>query len=79
LTLTTIATVVVGALLPLTPLAGPLGFVVPPMRFGAFVAVATAAYLALVQVAKVILLRRLAPTGNSTRLLKFQQPSRHTA
>jgi Mg2+-importing ATPase len=76
LTATTLATVVVGALLPLTPLARPLGFVVPPIRFGLFVAVATVAYLALVQVAKVILFRRLAPTENSTRLLKFQQAAR---
>jgi len=76
LTVTTLATVVVGALLPLTPLAGPLGFVVLPMRFGLFVAVATVAYLALVQVAKVLLFRRLAPTENSTRLLKFQQAAR---
>ena len=74
LTFTTIATVAVGALLPLTPLARPLGFVVPPLRFGLFVAAATAAYLVLVQVAKVMLFRHLAPTANSTWLLKFQQP-----
>jgi hypothetical protein len=37
------------------------------------VAVATGAYLALVQVAKLILIRRQADTGNSPRSLKFQQ------
>jgi Mg2+-importing ATPase len=57
---TTLAVVLIGALLPLTPLAHALGFVVPPLRFGAFVAAATLAYLALVQVAKVALFRRLA-------------------
>src|SRR5215471_15311434 len=40
LTLTTLAIVAIGAALPLTPLAGPLGFVAPPLRYGAFVAVA---------------------------------------
>ena len=67
LTLTTIAVVVVGALLPLTPLAAPLGFVVPPGKYGAFVAVATAAYLAMVQVAKVGLIAGQARAGNSPR------------
>jgi Mg2+-importing ATPase len=59
LTLTTIAIVLCGALLPLTPLGPRLGFVVPPLGFGAFVAAATIAYLAIVQVAKVALVRRL--------------------
>jgi len=65
LTLTTIAIVAIGAMLPLTPLAGPLGFVVPPSKYGAFVAVATVGYLALVQVAKMALIARHARTGNS--------------
>jgi len=55
LTLTTLTVVAAGAALPLTPLGAALGFVVPPLRFGAFVAAATAAYLALVQVAKTLL------------------------
>ena len=53
LTLTTLAVVAASVLLPWTPLAHALGFVAPPLRFGAFVASATVAYLALVQVAKV--------------------------
>jgi Mg2+-importing ATPase len=65
LTLTTLAVVALGAYLPLSPLAGPLGFVVPPLRYGAFVAAATAAYLVLVQVAKVALMARHARAGNS--------------
>jgi Mg2+-importing ATPase len=52
LTLSTIAVVVVGVLIPLTPLGPALGFVPLPLRFGAFVAAATAGYLAVVQVAK---------------------------
>jgi hypothetical protein len=52
LTVTTIAAAAAGALLPFTPLGPPLGFVVPPLRFGAFVAAATLVYLGLVQVAK---------------------------
>src|SRR5262245_21706889 len=65
LALTTVAIVVVGALLPLTPLAAPLGFVAPPIKYGVFVAFATAAYLAMVQVAKLILVARQGRSGNS--------------
>jgi Mg2+-importing ATPase len=60
LTITTLATVVVGALLPMTPLGPALGFVVLPARFGAFVVGATLAYLLLVQVGKRTLVRRWA-------------------
>jgi Mg2+-importing ATPase len=59
LTITTLVIVAVGALLPVSPLGPALGFVVPPASFGAFVAVATLAYLFLVQVGKRILVRRL--------------------
>jgi Mg2+-importing ATPase len=62
LTIMTLATVVVGVLLPASPLAPALGFVVPPVSFGLFVAAATLAYLVLVQVGKRILVRRLART-----------------
>jgi Mg2+-importing ATPase len=73
LTITTLAVVAAGVLLPATPLARLLGLVVPPLRYGAFVAVATGAYLALVQVAKLILIRRQADTGYSQHSLKIQQ------
>lgn len=59
LTTTTLVTVGVGILLPATPLGPALGFVVPPASYGAFVAVATLAYLGLVQIGKRILVRRL--------------------
>jgi Mg2+-importing ATPase len=59
LTITILATVIVGILLPVTPLGPPLGFVVPPASFGAFVAFATLAYLGLVQIGKRILVKRL--------------------
>ncbi|HET6959718.1 MAG TPA: magnesium-translocating P-type ATPase [Vicinamibacterales bacterium] len=65
LTFTTLAVVGIGASLPLTPLAGVLGFVTPPLRYGLFVAAATLAYLVLVQVAKAALVSRHASAGNS--------------
>jgi len=62
LTVTILATVSVGILLPVTPLGPALGFVVPQASFGAFVAVATLAYLGLVQIGKRILVKRLMGT-----------------
>ncbi len=65
LTLTTLAIVVVGVWLPASPLGTPLGFVVPPPRYGAFVGMATLAYLALVQAAKAALVAHHARSGKS--------------
>ena len=62
---TTLAVVLVGLLLPFTPLAGPLGFVPLPASFFVFLAVATLTYLALVEAVKRRVLnhdRRLATT-----------------
>jgi Mg2+-importing ATPase len=59
LVVTTVAVVAIGVALPATPLAGILGFTVPPIRFFALLVVAVGAYLALVEVAKVRLARRL--------------------
>jgi Mg2+-importing ATPase len=59
LTATTLAIVAIGAVLPLTPIAGLLGFTVPPIGYLVFVAGATIAYLLLVEVAKRPLVRRL--------------------
>jgi Mg2+-importing ATPase len=59
LTITTLAAVLVGALLPLSPLGPVLGLVVLPGRFGVFVVGATLAYLVLVQAGKRLLVRRL--------------------
>ena len=58
LTTTAIAVVVVAAVLPWTPVAGPLGFEPLPAPFFLFLAVATATYLLLVQWVKARLLPR---------------------
>jgi Mg2+-importing ATPase len=57
LTVSTIAIVAIGAILPATAAGRVFGFVQPPAHFGVFVAVATLAYLVLVQVAKTALVR----------------------
>ena len=59
LTVTTVAVVVVGLVLPFTPLAAALGFVpLPPLYFG-FLALATITYLGFVELVK----RRLMAFG----------------
>jgi Mg2+-importing ATPase len=50
--------VAIGLALPYSPLAGPLGFVPLPLGYLAFVAVATAVYLTLVELVKRWVLRR---------------------
>ena len=60
LLITTLLVVAVGALLPVTGLAGPLGFVPLTAKFYVFVAVATLVYLLLVQLAKAVLLGHAA-------------------
>jgi Mg2+-importing ATPase len=52
LTATIFAAAVFGAVLPATPVAGVLGFAPLPLTYYVFVAVATIAYLALVELAK---------------------------
>jgi Mg2+-importing ATPase len=56
---TTVAVVLVGVLLPFTPLAGPLGFVPLPPGFFLFLGAVTLTYLGLVEVAKRRLVTRL--------------------
>jgi Mg2+-importing ATPase len=56
LALTTVAVVILAALLPYSPIARVLGFVPLPARFFVFLGVATLTYLALVEVAKRYLL-----------------------
>lgn len=63
LTVTTIAIVVVGLLLPFSPLAGALGFVPLPAMYFLFLGLATATYLVLVELAKRVLVRRLIPAA----------------
>ena len=59
LTLTTLLIVAVGIILPLTPIASLLGFTTLPASYFAFLIPATITYLALVDVAKRRLARRL--------------------
>ena len=59
LTLTTIAIVLFGTLLPYTRLGSVIGFTPLPLTFLLFIALATATYLALVEVVKRRLMRRL--------------------
>ena len=63
---TCLATVAVGTYLPFSPLAGVLGFTPLPAAYFAFVAVATAVYLLLVEAAKQRLLRGKA-AENATK------------
>jgi Mg2+-importing ATPase len=55
----TILIVLIGTMLPFSPLAGMLGFVALPLTFFLFLAGATVTYLALVEVVKRRLIRRL--------------------
>jgi len=59
LTITIITIVMVGLILPFTPLAGTLGFVPLPAGFFLFLVAANATYLALVEFAKRRLVRRI--------------------
>jgi Mg2+-importing ATPase len=52
LTATCLASVAIGMYLPFSPLAGALGFTALPPKYFAFLAVATAAYLLIVEAAK---------------------------
>ena len=62
LALTTLAIVVIGMVLPYTPLAHDLGFVPLPAQYFAFLAIAAVTYLLMVEAAKRLLMRKsLAP------------------
>jgi P-type Mg2+ transporter len=63
---TCLAAVAVGILLPFSPLAGVLGFTPLPASYFAFLAVATGAYLVLVEFAKRRLLRQAAKANAAT-------------
>jgi Mg2+-importing ATPase len=60
LAITTVAIVLVGVILPYSPLASVLGFVPLPASYFLFLSAATLTYLALVEFAKRLLLRRTA-------------------
>jgi Mg2+-importing ATPase len=59
LTISTISIVGLGLALPATPLGPLLGFTVPPPTYFLFLILATVTYLALVEVVKRIVVRRL--------------------
>jgi Mg2+-importing ATPase len=59
LTLTTVLIVAIGVLLPATPLASILGFIVPPAQYFGLLILAVTSYLLLVEVGKRQLVRRL--------------------
>jgi Mg2+-importing ATPase len=63
---TCLAVVAIGIYLPFSPLAGMLGFTLLPAAYFAFLAVATGAYLLLVEVAK----RRLLSKATQTNAVK---------
>jgi Mg2+-importing ATPase len=64
---TTVAVVIVGLALPATPLAGLLGFTIPPLSYFAFLLAATLTYLALVEFVKRAVIRhRVADDGVTT-------------
>jgi P-type Mg2+ transporter len=65
LTLTTLGIVLVGILLPFTPIGKDLGFTPLPAIYFAFLAAATLTYLLLVEIAKRFLLRRSLRAGRS--------------
>ncbi|HXE03278.1 MAG TPA: cation transporting ATPase C-terminal domain-containing protein, partial [Methyloceanibacter sp.] len=65
LTALTIGVVLVGLLIPLTPLGPVFGFVVPPLGYYLFLAVAVTGYLLLVEVVKRLLYRPSVRTAAS--------------
>ncbi len=65
LTISMLAIVLLGALLPVTPLAGALGFTPLPLTYYLFLIVATITYLLLVEVVKRRLMRRLFAPANA--------------
>jgi len=66
LAVTTVAIVVIGAVLPYSPIAGVLGFAPLPARFFLFLSVATLTYLGLVEVAKRFLLTSVRKHAHRT-------------
>jgi len=69
LTATTVAVVIVGLVLPATPIARLLGFTIPPLSYFVFLIATTLTYLALVEVVKRALVRyeRHVMTGQVAR------------
>jgi Mg2+-importing ATPase len=66
LTATTLLVVLLGALLPYTPLAPSLGLASLPIGYFAFLALVLGSYLAIVEVVKGRMMRRLLPETERT-------------
>jgi Mg2+-importing ATPase len=66
LTVTTVLVVLIGVMLPFTPLAAPLGFVSLPAWYFVFLGGVTITYLGLVELVKRRLMRRLLGTNSAT-------------
>jgi Mg2+-importing ATPase len=66
LAVTTVLVVLIGVMLPFTPLAAPLGFVSLPGWYFVFLGGVTITYLGLVELVKRRLMRRLLGTNSAT-------------
>ncbi len=66
LAISTVAIVVIGVLLPFSPLAGVLGFTPLPVPFFTFLLISTVTYLLLVEIAKRLLFAKPAATSHSS-------------
>jgi len=67
--------VLIGVILPFTPLAATLGFVPLPGAYFVFLGVVTLTYLALVEVVKRRLMRRLLGVGPATPVATSVTPA----
>ncbi len=70
LAVTTVLVVLIGVILPFTPLAATLGFVPLPGAYFMFLGGVTTTYLVLVEVVKRRLMRKLLGTGPATRAME---------
>src|SRR5207248_8905856 len=75
LAVTTVLVVLIGVILPFTPLAATLGFVPLPGAYFVFLGGATATYLILVELVKRRLMRKLRGIGPATPATKSVTPA----
>jgi P-type Mg2+ transporter len=75
LAVTTVLVVLIGVILPFTPLAATLGFVPLPGAYFVFLGGVTMTYLVLVEVVKRRLMRKLLGTGPGTLAMKSATPA----
>jgi Mg2+-importing ATPase len=75
LAVTTVLVVLIGVILPFTPLATTLGFVPLPSVYFVFLGGVTATYLALVELVKRRLMRKLLGMGPAALVAKSAMPA----